>query len=117
MAASRSVELRMRGHDASPTAACQGASGSDHRGASDMTVDWGDLRRTTPVSRAFGFERGKPVDRHYIEAFLDTCRDDVKGRVLEVGDANYPPRFGAGRVERADIYDRRGNADATITGE
>jgi len=25
-------------------------------------VDWGELRRTTPIARSFGFDRGHPVD-------------------------------------------------------
>ena len=49
------------------------------------------LRRTEPISRAYGFDRGTPVDRHYIEAFLqrhapspDYSAGDIRGRVLEV---------------------------------
>ena len=33
-------------------------------------VDWGDLRRTDPVSRDWGYDRGTPIDRRYIEEFL-----------------------------------------------
>ena len=82
-----------------------------------MTIDWGGLRRTEPVTRSFGFDRGTPVDRHYIEAFLERHAADVKGRVLEVGDANYTHRFGGARVTRADIYDRPGNPHATLQGD
>ena len=31
---------------------------------------FGNMRRLTPLSRHFGYERGTPVDRYYIEAFL-----------------------------------------------
>ena len=81
--------------------------------------DWGELRRTEPVSRRFGFDRGKPVDRRYIEGFLDSHRQDIRGRVLEIGDRNYTQRFGGERVTRSDVYDRpdRGNRDATLTGD
>jgi hypothetical protein len=41
-----------------------------------------------PVSREFGFDRGRPVDRHYIEAFLAERAGDIHGRVLEVGDGH-----------------------------
>jgi SAM-dependent methyltransferase len=81
--------------------------------------DWTTLRRTEPVSRRFGFDRGKPVDRHYIEDFLGTHARDVMGRVLEIGDRNYTARFGGHAVTRSDVYDRpgRANADATLRGD
>ncbi len=66
-------------------------------------TDFGDLRRTRPVSRHFGFERGLPVDRSYIESFLAANASDVRGRVLEVGDASYTRRFGGDRVTRSDV--------------
>jgi len=82
-----------------------------------VSIDWGGLRRTEPIGRRFGFDRGRPVDRRYIEGFLDLHRADVTGRVLEIGDANYTKRFGGDRVSRADIYDRPGNRQATLTGD
>ena len=33
-------------------------------------VRFGDLRRTEPISREYGYDRGVPVDRYYIERFL-----------------------------------------------
>jgi len=53
------------------------------------TIDLGDLRRITPIDSGFGLGRGKPVDRHYIEDFLARNRDDIRGRVLEVGEDTY----------------------------
>ncbi|HEY8583155.1 MAG TPA: hypothetical protein VIL49_09400, partial [Capillimicrobium sp.] len=44
------------------------------------------LWRRTPLSEAGGYDRGRPVDRVYIERFLDAHRADVRGTVLEVGD-------------------------------
>jgi len=35
---------------------------------------WLTLPGLEPVSREFGFERGGPVDRWYIERFLDAHR-------------------------------------------
>lgn len=66
-------------------------------------VKFGDLRRTTPFSRNFGFERGRPVDRYYIEEFLQRHATDVKGRVLEIGDDSYTRKFGGSRVTSNDI--------------
>ena len=42
-----------------------------------------------PVSRTFGFDRGKPIDRWYIERFLAEHAADVRGRVLEVAESTY----------------------------
>src|SRR5678815_5493895 len=77
-------------------------------------IDWGELRRTTPIARSFGFDRGHPVDRRYIEAFLERHRDDVRGRVLEIGDRGYTRRFGGDRVTRSDVYDLPGNDGAAL---
>jgi SAM-dependent methyltransferase len=81
-------------------------------------VRFGDLRRVTPVSRDFGFDRGLPVDRYYIERFLARHASAVAGRVLEIGDDNYTRRFGRGRVSRSDVlHVHAGNARATFVGD
>jgi SAM-dependent methyltransferase len=72
---------------------------------SKKTPDFGDLRRVTPISRAFGFERGRPVDRYYIEHFLARHAGDIRGRVLEVGDHQYTRQFGGERVTQSDVID------------
>lgn len=66
-------------------------------------VAFGDLRRTEPIDRYFGWDRGTPIDRWYIERFLASHRADIRGRVLEVGDATYTRRFGEDRVTRSDV--------------
>ncbi len=63
----------------------------------------GVLGRMSPVSREFGFDRGLPVDRYYVEQFLAENAHVVAGRVLEVGDASYTRRFGGDRVTRAEV--------------
>src|SRR5205823_2030789 len=68
------------------------------------SVRFGDLRRLSPISSTFGFDRGTPVDRHYIERFLAGNADDIRGRVLEIEDNTYTVRFGGSRVERSDIF-------------
>lgn len=78
----------------------------------------GSLRRVAPLSAFFGFDRGKPVDRYYIEAFLDAHRSDIQGRVLEIGDRAYTTRFGGDRVARSDVlHARPGNPEATLVGD
>jgi SAM-dependent methyltransferase len=78
-------------------------------------VRFGSLRHVAPIARDFGFSRGRPVDRLYIERFLEAHAGDVRGRVLEVGDATYTHRFGGARVTRADVlHVQEGHAGATI---
>lgn len=50
---------------------------------------WGNLRRTTPFSSSYGSERGTPIDRHYLHAFLSAHRDLITGDVLEVQTNDY----------------------------
>ena len=88
-------------------------------------VDWrrrrppslGDLRRVTPIDPNWGFERGTPIDRVYVEEFVGTHADDIRGRVLEIAAPDYATRFGRG-VERVDILmATEGNPQATIVGD
>src|SRR5262245_9564385 len=81
-------------------------------------VDFGHLRRVTPVSREFGYDRGKPVDRYYVENFLARQAGDIQGRVLEIGDAAYTRQFGGERVTISDVlHVEAGNPAATIMGD
>ena len=71
-----------------------------------------------PVSRTFGFERGKPVDRWYIERFLAEHSADVRGRVLEVAESTYTGWYGGDDVTTSDVlYAAEGNPDATVVGD
>jgi len=79
------------------------------------SVNFGDLRRLTPVSRHFGVDRGTAIDRHYIENFLQRHAADVRGRVLEVGESTYTRRYGGDRVTHSDVlHVRDDNPQATI---
>ena len=60
---------------------------------------WGNLRRVEPFSKSFGFDRGTPVDRYYLEKFLGANRALISGRVLEVQVPSYTRRFGEGVIE------------------
>jgi glycosyltransferase involved in cell wall biosynthesis/peptidoglycan/xylan/chitin deacetylase (PgdA/CDA1 family)/SAM-dependent methyltransferase len=78
-------------------------------------VEFGSFRRLTPISRDFGCDRGQPIDRYYIENFLEKHSTDVRGRVLEVGESTYTRRFGGERVTKADIlHVTEGEPQATI---
>jgi glycosyltransferase involved in cell wall biosynthesis len=85
--------------------------------ASGRKIRMGSLRRLTPVSRQFGFDRGQPVDRYYIESFLRWFAIDIRGQVLEVGDDSYSRNFGGDRVTRQDVlHISEGHSGATIIG-
>jgi hypothetical protein len=78
-------------------------------------VEWGTLRRTAPISDHYGFDRGQPVDRFYIERFLERQSGKIRGEVLEVGSPEYARRFGADRVMRRHVLDvDSGNPQATL---
>jgi SAM-dependent methyltransferase len=68
-------------------------------------VRLGDLRHVQPIDRHFGFSRGWPIDRHYIDAFLAAHANDIRGRVLEIKDSSYTHRLGGQRVIQADVLD------------
>jgi hypothetical protein len=79
---------------------------------------WGNLRRLRPFSERYGFDRGLPVDRFYIEAYLARHAADVRGRVLEVKDASYTVRFGGSSVSASDVLDiDPNNVDATVVAD
>lgn len=47
-----------------------------------------------PISRNYGSEFGKPIDRYYIEKFLENNRIYIKGDVIEIEDTRYTKRYG-----------------------
>jgi hypothetical protein len=76
------------------------------------------LTRLDPVSRTFGFDRGKPVDRWYIERFLAEHADEVRGRVLEVAEPTYTQWYGGEAVTQSDVlFAAPGNPEATVVGD
>ena len=128
LARARTRSRRDQGDRPHPARGAGGAAGDwsggawppEAQGAGDRRrrLGFGDLRRTTPVSSVFGYDRGNPVDRHYIEAFLEANRADVRGRVLEIGDSAYTRQFGGDRVERSDVLNRyEGHPETTFVGD
>jgi SAM-dependent methyltransferase len=79
---------------------------------------FGSLRRVTPISRAFGKDRGLPIDRYYIEQFLSAHALDIRGHVLEVGYDTYTRKFGGDRVTKSDVlHVIQGNPKATVVAD
>jgi SAM-dependent methyltransferase len=81
-------------------------------------VEFGDLRRTTPISRKFGVDRGQAMDRYYVERFLAAHSTEIRGQVLEIGEDVYTRKFGGTRVTGNDVlHVQEGNPIATIVGD
>jgi hypothetical protein len=81
-------------------------------------VRFGDLRRLSPLSRRWGYDRGLPVDRHYIEGFVGRHAADIRGNVLEIGDDSLTWRFGREAVTRADVLNvKAGDPKTTFVGD
>ena len=81
-------------------------------------VDFGDLRRLRPISRKWGFDRGLPIDRAYIDSFLASSQTAIRGACLEIGDDRYLRQFGGDRVTGIDVlHFCEGNPKATLVGD
>jgi len=81
-------------------------------------VRFGNLRRTTPISCFFGYDRGRPIDRYYIEKFLGRNAEDIRGHVLEIGDDLYTRRFGGEKVHKKDVLQLFGShSNASFVGD
>jgi SAM-dependent methyltransferase len=73
---------------------------------------------TAPLSDVVGTDRGTPVDRFFIERFLESHADRVRGDVLDIKDRLYTTRYGGDRVTKSDILDiNRENTEANIFGD
>ncbi|MFQ6538462.1 MULTISPECIES: methyltransferase domain-containing protein [Aphanothece] len=71
-----------------------------------------------PASDRWGFDRGMPVDRHYIEHFLHKHHKAISGVCLEVLNSDYTHHFGGDQVTQADVLDINAeNPRATIIGD
>src|SRR6187431_782802 len=57
---------------------------------------WGNLRRVTPLSQMYGFDRGTPIDRYYVNKFLSARSALICGRVLEIQTTDHARRYGNG---------------------
>lgn len=67
-----------------------------------------DCFQTRPLSRTFGSERGKAVDRVYIERFLKENAKDIRGSVMEIESDDYIKKFGGDQVSEEWILHVKG---------
>lgn len=77
----------------------------------------GDFDRITPFSIDFGYDRGGPIDRYYIDNFLLHNALSIKGRVLEIGDNFYTTKYGGSKVLKSDVLNIYECPEATFVGD
>ena len=78
-------------------------------------VDWQQLRQLQPVSRVFGLDRGTPIDRFYIEQFLNQNSQHIRGEVFEIAETTYSRRFGRNVSEyRMLTYETSGDPSGVV---
>src|SRR5579872_1643843 len=76
-----------------------------------------DFESAYPVSDYFGDDRGTPVDRFYIDAFLHHNRNLIRGRVLEVAEDTYSRKYGNHPDSIDVLHYERHTPGATLTGD
>lgn len=83
-----------------------------------LGLDWkwsNSLRCVRPIRRDFGWREGQPIDRYYTEEqFLASYEEDIRGRVLEIGDDRYTRQFGGEKVTKSDVLGYLGSPGTTI---
>lgn len=80
-------------------------------------VNWYNLRSIIPISSTFGLDRGTPIDRVYIEHFLELKKKFIKGDVLEIGENTYTKKFGTIDCNSLVFHFDKTNKEADIIGD
>lgn len=75
-------------------------------------------QNVSPLSNKWGFDRGLPIHRYYLEQFLHEFSFDIHGHCLEFQGDSYTIRFGGSRVTKLDIlHIDDSNPKATIVAD
>src|SRR3954464_13726873 len=81
-------------------------------------VRWGTFRRARPFSECYGWGRGVPGARLFIQRLLAAPGGGIRGDVLELQNSAYTRRFGRARVAHAHVLDiDHANTKATLTAD
>lgn len=76
-----------------------------------------NILNAKPVSDKFGFDRGTPIDRYYIESFLKSNAAHIKGEVLEIAEDTYTKKFATSEVNSQILHFDKSNPKATVIGD
>lgn len=79
--------------------------------------NWHNLRNLEPISRVFAFDRGTPIDRVYIEHFLESNRHLIQGTLCEIADNSYSKQYGSNVTKYEILHYTNDNSKATIVGD
>lgn len=78
-------------------------------------VIWGNLKNTKPFSNIFGYDRGnQSIARYYVDQFIESKKEFITGKVLEIGDNIYTKGLGTNVVLSDILHVTEGNPKATI---
>lgn len=69
-----------------------------------------------PFNRNFGFSRGLPIDRWYIEKWLSRNSSYIKGDVMEIAEDTYTRRYGQDGSYKAHILNVTPMGEGIIVG-
>jgi SAM-dependent methyltransferase len=67
-----------------------------------------------PVSRRWGFERGTPIGRFYVDRFIKKHAGDIQGDILEIKSRRYTDLYARGTGKRDVLDIDSSNPNATI---
>ena len=79
-------------------------------------IRWGQFRKLKPINPEWGFNRGLPVDRYYIQNFLSAYAEDIHSSVLSVGD-DYYANLLSNNIKKSEILHINNAQNATIVGD
>jgi SAM-dependent methyltransferase len=80
-------------------------------------INFGDFNSLVPFSNEFGYDRGGPIDRYYIENFLTSESSYIKGTVLEIADNAYTLKYGGSKVTNSEVLHLYDTPGATYVGD
>lgn len=79
--------------------------------------NWHNMRNLEPISRVFALDRGTPIDRVYIEHFLESNRQHIQGVLCEIADNSYSKKYGSNVKAYEILHYTNDNPKATIVGD
>ena len=81
-------------------------------------MNLGRISSPSPISHQWGYDRGTPIDRYFIEKFMAEHREDVRGEVLEVQEDDYTRLYGGPDVTGSNVLNLDdSNPKATMIGD
>ena len=77
----------------------------------------GLFTRSEPICTEFGYSRGTPVDRYYLERFLEANTAFIRGQVLDVGSDGFTLKGFAAGLESITTIDANPDMNPDVIGD